>query len=240
MARLPQPYCRSRATPLPFRVTESIKAHDSRAPGSSKNSRTSQPTRRAEPAATTRASATNQPGTERASSRLRRPRRCPARLLTASMSSHNAARQRTYSLANAAYDAADHGGRCHPNASVAVGEGDRRHHRPDAARDRGGRPITSPRVRHDRAMVDPTAAQLHSEVPRIPASAGALIFDDRGRLLVLKPSYKKHWTIPGGQIEPDGESPWDTCWREARGARRVRARGPAGQARVRRLPETEA
>lgn len=55
-----------------------------------------------------------------------------------------------------------------------------------------------------------------SEVPRIPASAGALIFDGRGRLLILKPSYKKGWTIPGGQIEADGESPWAACRRETR------------------------
>ena len=53
-------------------------------------------------------------------------------------------------------------------------------------------------------------------IPRIPASAGALIFDHHGRLLVLKPSYKKHWTIPGGQIESDGESPWEACRRETR------------------------
>ena len=65
-------------------------------------------------------------------------------------------------------------------------------------------------------MGDPTAAQFASEVPRIPASAGALIVDERGRLLVLNPSYKRHWTIPGGQIEPDGESPWETCQRETR------------------------
>jgi 8-oxo-dGTP pyrophosphatase MutT (NUDIX family) len=51
-------------------------------------------------------------------------------------------------------------------------------------------------------------------VPRIPASAGALIFDTAGRLLILKPSYKKGWTIPGGQIESDGESPWEACRRE--------------------------
>jgi 8-oxo-dGTP diphosphatase len=37
-------------------------------------------------------------------------------------------------------------------------------------------------------------------LPRIPASAGALIFDAAGRLLILKPTYKKGWTIPGGQI----------------------------------------
>ncbi len=55
-----------------------------------------------------------------------------------------------------------------------------------------------------------------SEIPRIPASAGALIFDEHGRLLILKPSYKKGWTIPGGQIEADGESPWAACQRETR------------------------
>jgi 8-oxo-dGTP diphosphatase len=65
-------------------------------------------------------------------------------------------------------------------------------------------------------MADPTDRQLRSEVPRIPASAGALIFDARGRLLVLNPSYKRHWTIPGGRMEPDGESPWETCRRETR------------------------
>ena len=39
------------------------------------------------------------------------------------------------------------------------------------------------------------------EIPRIPASAGALIFDEAGRLLILKPTYKAGWTIPGGQVE---------------------------------------
>jgi ADP-ribose pyrophosphatase YjhB (NUDIX family) len=43
-----------------------------------------------------------------------------------------------------------------------------------------------------------------------------LIFDAAGRLLILKPSYKKGWTIPGGQIEPNGESPWEACRRETR------------------------
>jgi len=51
--------------------------------------------------------------------------------------------------------------------------------------------------------------------PTIPASAGALIRDRRGRLLILKPTYKGGWTIPGGVIEADGESPWEACRREA-------------------------
>lgn len=43
-----------------------------------------------------------------------------------------------------------------------------------------------------------------------------MIFDPGGRLLLLKPTYKKGWTIPGGQIEASGESPWEACQRETR------------------------
>jgi 8-oxo-dGTP diphosphatase len=55
-----------------------------------------------------------------------------------------------------------------------------------------------------------------SAVPAIPASSGALIFDRDRRLLILKPTYKKGWTIPGGIMEADGESPWEACQREVR------------------------
>ena len=51
-------------------------------------------------------------------------------------------------------------------------------------------------------------------VPRVPASAGALLHDGSGRILVLKPNYKSGWTVPGGQMEEDGESPWEACQRE--------------------------
>jgi 8-oxo-dGTP pyrophosphatase MutT (NUDIX family) len=53
-------------------------------------------------------------------------------------------------------------------------------------------------------------------LPAIPVSAGALIFDRKGRLLILKPTYKSGWTIPGGVMEADGESPWEACQREVR------------------------
>jgi 8-oxo-dGTP diphosphatase len=53
-------------------------------------------------------------------------------------------------------------------------------------------------------------------LPAIPVSAGALIFDRSGRLLILKPTYKSGWTIPGGVMEAGGESPWQACRREAR------------------------
>ena len=54
------------------------------------------------------------------------------------------------------------------------------------------------------------------ELPAIPVSAGALIFDHARRLLILKPTYKSGWTIPGGVMEAGGETPWDACRREVR------------------------
>jgi hypothetical protein len=56
-----------------------------------------------------------------------------------------------------------------------------------------------------------TESELPFVLPRIPASAGALIFDGDGRLLIANPTYKAHWTIPGGIMEDDGETPWEAC-----------------------------
>ena len=61
---------------------------------------------------------------------------------------------------------------------------------------------------------DGAGAEFVYEIPRIPASAGALIFDRDGRLLIVNPTYKAHWTIPGGVMEADGETPWEACRRE--------------------------
>ncbi|WCN82145.1 NUDIX domain-containing protein [Micromonospora sp. LH3U1] len=44
-------------------------------------------------------------------------------------------------------------------------------------------------------------------------AAGALFFDNEGRVLLVRPSYKDHWEIPGGYVEP-GESPHAACVRE--------------------------
>jgi ADP-ribose pyrophosphatase YjhB (NUDIX family) len=60
------------------------------------------------------------------------------------------------------------------------------------------------------------SADYDDELPAVPASASALIFDDRGRLLILRPTYKAGWTIPGGVMENDGETPWQACRREVR------------------------
>ncbi len=47
--------------------------------------------------------------------------------------------------------------------------------------------------------------------PRV--AAGALFFDNAGRVLLVKPTYKNGWDIPGGYVEP-GESPRAACIRE--------------------------
>ncbi len=44
-------------------------------------------------------------------------------------------------------------------------------------------------------------------------AAGVLFFDDAGRVLLVKPTYKDGWEIPGGYVEP-GESPRAACVRE--------------------------
>ncbi len=79
----------------------------------------------------------------------------------------------------------------------------------------GARSAFPVRITRDHDLVaDELTTDLPDAVPRIPASAGALIFDAASRLLVLKPTYKKGWTLPGGQIDPGGESPWEACRRE--------------------------
>jgi ADP-ribose pyrophosphatase YjhB (NUDIX family) len=49
--------------------------------------------------------------------------------------------------------------------------------------------------------------------PRV--AAGALIRDTQGRILLVRPTYKDGWDIPGGYVEP-GESPAAACRRELR------------------------
>jgi 8-oxo-dGTP diphosphatase len=46
-----------------------------------------------------------------------------------------------------------------------------------------------------------------------PGAAGVLYVDDTGRVLLVHPSYKPYWDLPGGIIEP-GESPRDAARRE--------------------------
>jgi 8-oxo-dGTP pyrophosphatase MutT (NUDIX family) len=44
-------------------------------------------------------------------------------------------------------------------------------------------------------------------------AAGVLFRDVLGRVLLVEPSYKPNWEIPGGAVEA-GEPPWETATRE--------------------------
>ena len=57
-------------------------------------------------------------------------------------------------------------------------------------------------------MTDPSETFA---TPRV--AAGALFFDERGRVLLVHPTYKDTWDIPGGYVER-GESPAAACRRE--------------------------
>lgn len=45
------------------------------------------------------------------------------------------------------------------------------------------------------------------------AAAGAVFLDEADRVLLVEPTYKPGWEIPGGMVEP-GESPLGACRRE--------------------------
>lgn len=44
-------------------------------------------------------------------------------------------------------------------------------------------------------------------------AAGVLFRDERERVLLVEPTYKPNWEIPGGAVEED-EAPWETVRRE--------------------------
>jgi 8-oxo-dGTP diphosphatase len=45
------------------------------------------------------------------------------------------------------------------------------------------------------------------------AAAGVIFVDDHDRLMLVRPTYKDYWDIPGGYVEP-GETPREACVRE--------------------------
>jgi len=53
----------------------------------------------------------------------------------------------------------------------------------------------------------------HASLPGVVLAAAAIIRDDDGRVLVVKPNYRDHWTLPGGICE-FGEAPHAGCARE--------------------------
>ena len=77
---------------------------------------------------------------------------------------------------------------------------------------------------HTDATASAVAIGLHDEthdpgtgfwasLDRKRSAAGALLFDEAGRLLIVEQTYREGWTIPGGGVDA-GESPRGACERE--------------------------
>ncbi|MEU2393321.1 NUDIX hydrolase [Streptomyces sp. NPDC007369] len=56
-------------------------------------------------------------------------------------------------------------------------------------------------------------SEFEARVARPRMAAGALFFDEAGRVLLVEPSYKEYRDVPGGYVEA-GESPRQACVRE--------------------------
>lgn len=61
--------------------------------------------------------------------------------------------------------------------------------------------------------VHPEQAVVRPAQPRV--SSGAVFFDENERLLLVKPTYKAGWNLPGGGVD-EGETPREACVREVR------------------------
>ena len=55
----------------------------------------------------------------------------------------------------------------------------------------------------------------YKNLPKKRMGAGSIFLDEKGNVLVVKPSYKDGWSIPGGTVDED-ESPKQACIREVK------------------------
>ena len=57
--------------------------------------------------------------------------------------------------------------------------------------------------------------QYYKGLPKKRMGVGALFFNDKNEILIVKPSYKDHWSVPGGVVD-ENESPRQACIREVK------------------------
>lgn len=55
--------------------------------------------------------------------------------------------------------------------------------------------------------------EYYAQLNTVNLASGALIRNESGEVLIVNPSYRDHWLIPGGCVDKD-ESPIEACRRE--------------------------
>lgn len=58
-------------------------------------------------------------------------------------------------------------------------------------------------------------SEFAATLPRKVIASGALFTNSAGHVLLVKPTYRDYWLIPGGMVDPD-EAPCAACIREVR------------------------
>lgn len=58
-------------------------------------------------------------------------------------------------------------------------------------------------VAHSVRVMGNETADLIANLPRKRMGAGVLFLDERGRVLLVEPTYKDYWEIPGGVVEAE-------------------------------------
>ncbi len=54
---------------------------------------------------------------------------------------------------------------------------------------------------------------FYDKLPKKRIAAMGIIRNDAGKILIVKPTYRDKWLLPGGIVEQN-ESPWQCCTRE--------------------------
>ena len=70
------------------------------------------------------------------------------------------------------------------------------------------------------------SADFWASLPRKRVAAAVLFTDGDGRVLLVEPTYKEHWEVPGGSVEVD-EAPYAAAVREVKLAAERRRAGHA-------------
>ncbi|MGC9599370.1 MAG: NUDIX hydrolase [Minisyncoccia bacterium] len=61
--------------------------------------------------------------------------------------------------------------------------------------------------------MEQSPSNFWKNIPKKRMGTGALIFNEKSEVLIVKPTYKGHWSVPGGVVDAN-ESPREACMRE--------------------------